>query len=47
MPPCFLNRAVRWEVKKVTGMGKKLKDQNGGDWEIKEVLYANDTTVVH
>ena len=28
------------------GRGVKLRDGNGEEWEIKQVLYANDTVLI-
>ena len=28
------------------GKGVKLREENGGDWEIKQISYADDTVLV-
>ena len=37
---------VRQVNERVMGKGVKLKDENGGGWEIKQLLYADDTSLV-
>ena len=33
---------VRWLNERSVGRGVKLREENGGVWEIKQVLYADD-----
>ena len=42
----FFDRVVRQVNGKEMGRGVKLRDENGGRWEIKEVLYPDDTILV-
>ena len=43
----IFNRVVRQLNERTTGMGLKLGYTSGGSgWEIKEVLYADDTVLV-
>ena len=37
---------VRQVNGKAMGKGVKLRDENGGSWEIKQILYADDTVLV-
>ena len=37
---------VRQVNGKAMGKGVKLRDENGGGWEIKQILYADDTVLV-
>ena len=43
----FFEKVVRQMNERAKGKGVKLRDENGrGGWEIKQVLYANDTVLV-
>ena len=42
----FFDRIVRQVNEKATRRGVKLRDKNGGSWEIKQVLHANNTVMV-
>ena len=37
-----VGRVVRQVNKRAMEKGVKLRDENGGGWEIKKVLYADD-----
>ena len=37
---------VRQVSERAMGKGVKLRDVNGGSWEIKQVLYADDAVLV-
>ena len=40
------DRVVRQVNERVTGRGVKLRDKNGEEWEITQVLYADDTVLM-
>ena len=42
----FFDRVVRRVNERAMGRGVKLRDENGGGWEIKQVFYAHDTVLV-
>ena len=42
----FFYRVVRQVNERTMGKGVKLRDENGVGWEIKQVLYADDTGLV-
>ena len=50
MPPrlfnIFFDRVVGQVNERAMGMVVKLRDENGWGWEIKKVLYADDTVLV-
>ena len=42
----FFYRTVRQVNDRAMGIGAKLRDKNGVGWEIKQLLYADDTLLV-
>ena len=42
----FFDRVIRQVNERPAGMGVKLRNENGGSWEIKHVLYADDKVLV-
>ena len=39
----LFDRVVRQVNGKAMGKGVRLRDENGGSWEIKQVIYLDDT----
>ena len=50
MSPWLFNLYIDGVVKEVNarvlGRGLKLVEENGGDWELNQLLFADDTVVV-
>ena len=42
----FFDKMVRQVNERAMGKGVTLRDENGLGWEIKQVLYADDTALV-
>ena len=42
----FFDRVVRQLNEREMGKGEKLRDENGGGWEIKQVLYTDEKVLV-
>ena len=42
----FFDTMVRQVNERAVGKGVKLRYENGGGWEIEQVLYAHDTVLV-
>ena len=42
----FFDKVIRQVNERAMGKGVKLRDEIGGGWEIKQVLYADDTVLV-
>ena len=42
----FFDGVVRQVNERAAGRGVRLRDGNGGGWEIKQVLHADDTVLI-